>query len=36
MDRLKGWIDAKPYRFKLILFAPTATVSAILFAAARF
>ena len=33
VGRLADWIDAKPYRLKLILFAHTAAVGAILFAA---
>ena len=36
MESLATWIDAKPYRFPLILLAHTAVVGAILAATARF
>jgi hypothetical protein len=37
MDRIGTWIDAKPYRFRLMLLANTAGfVCAILLAVARF
>jgi hypothetical protein len=37
MDRIGTWIDAKPYRFSLMLLANTAAfVCAILLAVARF
>jgi hypothetical protein len=36
MESLASWIDAKPYRFTLILLAHTAVVGAILAATARF
>jgi hypothetical protein len=37
MDRVGNWIDAKPYRFELILLAHTAVFgSAILLAVAGF
>ena len=36
MGSLANWIDAKPYRFTLILLAHTAVVGAILAATARF
>jgi hypothetical protein len=36
MESLANWIDAKSYRFTLILLAHTAVVGAILAAAARF
>jgi hypothetical protein len=36
MESLANWIDAKPYRFTLILLAHTAVVGAILAATARF
>jgi hypothetical protein len=35
VNTLSGWIDAKPYRFKLLLLAHTAAVGAILLAAVR-
>jgi hypothetical protein len=36
VDRVTAWIDAKPYRLKLILLAHTAVVvCAILFAVVR-
>ena len=36
MESLANWIDAKPYRFTLILLAHTAVVGAILAATGRF
>jgi hypothetical protein len=36
MASLANWIDAKPYRFILILLVHTAVVGAILVATARF
>jgi len=37
MDRIDTWIDAKPYRLRLILIAnPAAFFCAILIAAGRF
>jgi len=36
MESLANWIDAKPYRFTLILLSHTALVGTILAATARF
>jgi hypothetical protein len=36
VDKVLGWIDAKPDRLKLILLAHTAAVGALVFAATRF
>jgi hypothetical protein len=36
MERLESWMDAKPWRFTLILFAQTAALLTAVFMAARF
>ena len=36
MTKVMAWIDAKPYRFKLLLLAHTAVLGALLLAGTRF